>query len=119
MTDREKEIYEIAKHKDSDSYFGFIDGARWADANPINNDKYPFLSNIDTSGGHGSIGESIQTLKWKKMAEELAEAIDWYAKGCPTFSIHSRTMEPILNIGEQKRAKEVLSKFKSMKESYK
>lgn len=35
MTDeRRKQIEEQAKHEDSDSYFGFISGAEWADANP-------------------------------------------------------------------------------------
>lgn len=28
---REEQIREAGKHQDSDSYFGFIEGARWAD----------------------------------------------------------------------------------------
>ena len=31
---REEQIIERAKHEDSDSYFGFVAGAKWADENP-------------------------------------------------------------------------------------
>lgn len=36
---RDDEIEAAAKHEDSDGYFGFISGAKWADENPNYNEE--------------------------------------------------------------------------------
>lgn len=43
MSDRRKQIEDVAKHEDSDSYFGFVAGAEWADANPIKESEKDLL----------------------------------------------------------------------------
>lgn len=67
--EREKQIIEMAKHQDSDSYFGFIEGAKWADENP-DKDNVARMAN--------RIIEDVTTPLLRRI-ERLREALEFYA----------------------------------------